>query len=59
VNVLSGVSSDALLYLGPPDTLTESPIDPTIYLDPSKRSTAALYAACRRWIGIGSWNSNR
>jgi hypothetical protein len=29
----SGVKSDALLYLGPPDTLTESPWEPSIYLD--------------------------
>src|SRR5207245_683096 len=26
--------SDAILYLGPPDTFTQSPIDPNIYLDP-------------------------
>jgi len=32
--MLSGASSDAILYLGPPDTLTRSPIDPDIYLDP-------------------------
>jgi hypothetical protein len=32
--MLSGVASDAILYLGPPDTLTQSPIDPNIYLDP-------------------------
>ena len=29
----SGVNSDAILYLGPPDTLTESPWEPSIYLD--------------------------
>jgi hypothetical protein len=34
LNLLSGASSDAILYLGPPDSLTESPIDPDIYLDP-------------------------
>ena len=28
------MKSDAILYLGPPDTLTRSPIDPSIYLDP-------------------------
>src|SRR5260370_2401908 len=33
INILSGVKSDATLYLGPPDTLTESPIEPTISLD--------------------------
>jgi hypothetical protein len=33
INILSGVKSDATLYLGPPDTLTESPIEPSIYLD--------------------------
>jgi len=30
----SGTASDAILYLGPPDALTVSPIDPNIYLDP-------------------------
>jgi hypothetical protein len=30
----SGVNFDAVLYLGPPDTLTESPIEPSFYLDP-------------------------
>jgi len=34
VNMRSGVKSDAILYLGPPDTLTESPIEPSFYLDP-------------------------
>ncbi|HEY6271681.1 MAG TPA: hypothetical protein VIX19_06760 [Terriglobales bacterium] len=29
----SGVKSDALLYLGPPASLTESPWEPSIYLD--------------------------
>jgi hypothetical protein len=29
----SGEDADAILYLGPPDTLTESPVDPAIYLD--------------------------
>jgi hypothetical protein len=32
--MLSGAGSDAILYLGPPESLTESPIDPTIYFDP-------------------------
>jgi len=31
---LSGANGDALLYLGPPETLTQSPIDPGIYIDP-------------------------
>jgi hypothetical protein len=30
----SGVNFDAILYLGPQDTLTESPIEPSFYLDP-------------------------
>ena len=34
ISMRSGIKSDAILYLGPPDTLTESPIDPSIYLDP-------------------------
>lgn len=35
MNLLSGAASDAILYLGPPDSLTESPVDPDIYLDPA------------------------
>jgi len=34
----SGVASDALLYLGPADTLTVSPDHPDIYLDPDYRA---------------------
>jgi len=34
IDMRSGVKSDAILYLGPPDTLTESPWEPSIYLDP-------------------------
>ena len=37
-NEASGVDGDALLYLGPAATLTESPITPDIYLDESFRS---------------------
>src|SRR5579872_496272 len=33
VSMASGDEADAILYLGPPDTLTESPFDPAIYLD--------------------------
>jgi len=33
VSMESGEEADAILYLGPPDTLTESPNDPAIYLD--------------------------
>jgi hypothetical protein len=33
VNMRSGAYSDAILYLGPPDTLTVSPWEPSIYLD--------------------------
>ena len=35
ISMQSGEDADALLYLGPPDTLTESPYDPAIYLDPA------------------------
>lgn len=35
ISMFSGEDADAILYLGPPDTLTQSPIDPNIYLDPS------------------------
>ncbi|MCL4852943.1 MAG: hypothetical protein KJZ78_16415 [Bryobacteraceae bacterium] len=34
INMVSGEDADAMLYLGPPETLTQSPIDPAIYLDP-------------------------
>jgi hypothetical protein len=33
-SMVSGVDSDAILYLGPPDTFTRSPIEDSIYLDP-------------------------
>lgn len=33
VSMFSGEDADAILYLGAPDTLTESPYDPAIYLD--------------------------
>ena len=35
MNLLSGATADAILYLGPPDSFIESPIDPNIYLDPA------------------------
>ena len=31
--MMSGASADAILYLGPPDSLTASPVDANIYLD--------------------------
>jgi hypothetical protein len=34
INMVSGEDADAMLYLGPPETLTQSPVDPNIYLDP-------------------------
>ena len=33
VTIVSGEDADAIIYLGPPETLTESPVDPSIYLD--------------------------
>ena len=33
VSMESGEEADAILYLGPPETSTESPIDPATYLD--------------------------
>ena len=33
IDMRSGMKSDAILYLGPPDTLTESPDEPSIYFD--------------------------
>jgi hypothetical protein len=46
VNMLSGVKSDAILYLGPPDTLTESPIEPSFYLDPDYYKEMSRRAQC-------------
>jgi len=37
-NMLSGVNGDALLYLGPAATLTRTPQEPSIYLDPAYRA---------------------
>ncbi len=34
VTIISGEDANAILYLGPPETLTESLVDPGIYLDP-------------------------
>jgi hypothetical protein len=34
ISMASGEDADAILYLGPPETLTQSPVDPNIYLDP-------------------------
>ena len=34
---LSGAASDAILFLGPAASLTKSPDDPTLYLDPDRR----------------------
>jgi hypothetical protein len=33
ISILSGANADAILYLGPPETLTESLVDPSLYLD--------------------------
>jgi hypothetical protein len=33
-NIFSGASANAILYLGPPNSLLEAPFDPSIYLDP-------------------------
>jgi hypothetical protein len=46
VNMRSGVKSDAILYLGPPDTLTESPIEPSFYLDPDYFKEMSRRAQC-------------
>jgi len=41
----SGVNSDALLYLGKSATLTQSPFEPSIYLDPEYRREMNRHAA--------------
>jgi hypothetical protein len=64
VNMLSGVKSDAILYLGPPDTLRESPIEPSFYLDPdyfkemSRRVRCCVPVSCTlNWDNIVQQNS--
>jgi hypothetical protein len=42
----SGLNSDAILYLGSPDTLTQSPFDPSIYLDPDYFTEMSRRAKC-------------
>jgi hypothetical protein len=46
VTQVSGVKADAILYLGPPDTLTRSPIEPSIYLDPEYFAEMNRRALC-------------
>jgi hypothetical protein len=46
INMRSGVQSDAILYLGPQDTLTESPIEPSFYLDPDYFKEMSRRAHC-------------
>jgi hypothetical protein len=64
ITVLSGIKSDAILYLGPPDTLTQSPIDPSIYLDPDYFNELNRRAQCcflpsytLNWDGLLQQNS--
>jgi hypothetical protein len=45
-NILSGVRSDAILYLGPPDTLMQSPAEPSLYLDPDYFNQEDRRARC-------------
>jgi hypothetical protein len=33
IDILSGVKADAILYLGPPERLTQSPLESSVYLD--------------------------
>lgn len=59
VNMFSGEDADAILYLGPPDTLTESPVDPNIYLDPEYfKEEDRRSRCCTRPPGRGplDWN---
>ncbi|MGA7624546.1 MAG: hypothetical protein WCA91_13305 [Candidatus Acidiferrales bacterium] len=46
VTQVSGVTADAILYFGPPDTLTRSPIEPSIYLDPEYFAEMNRRAQC-------------
>ena len=38
--------ADAILYLGPPDTLTQAPIEDSLYLDPDYFEEAKRRAKC-------------
>jgi hypothetical protein len=54
INVVSGEDADAILYLGAPDSLTGSPIDPDIYLDPDYfREEDRRSRCCTRAPGRG------
>jgi hypothetical protein len=46
VTQMSGVRADAILYFGPPDSLTRSPIEPSIYLDPEYFAEMNRRAQC-------------
>lgn len=55
INMFSGEDADAILYLGAPETLTESPLDPNIYLDPDYfKEEDRRSRCCTRPPGRGS-----
>jgi hypothetical protein len=55
--MLSGLASDAILYLGPPSTLTESPVDPDIYLDPDYfKEESRRLQCCSPFRGALDWD---
>jgi hypothetical protein len=46
IDIMSGRHADAILYLGPPDTLTQSPIEDSLYLDPEYFKEGERRAKC-------------
>jgi hypothetical protein len=46
IDIMSGRHADAILYLGPPDTLTQAPIEDSLYLDPDYFEEAKRRAKC-------------
>ncbi len=46
INILSGVKADAMLYLGPPAAFSQSPMEPSLYLDPDYFNELDQRARC-------------
>jgi hypothetical protein len=46
IDIMSGRHADAILYLGPPDTLTQAPIEDSLYLDSDYFKEAERRAKC-------------
>jgi hypothetical protein len=46
IDIMSGRHANAILYLGPPDTLTQAPIEDSLYLDPEYLKEQERRAKC-------------